>query len=108
MKDVLVVLSMTDAVSSFLHAKWPLKQGGAGEAGPGSYWSWDRTMSDESTGSSTHNNNNTTTVQGPFTYSVRFCRTHVLFGLLVPLFWISGDVSSGFQSQSGFCLIRFF
>ena len=22
------------------------------------------------------------------------------------LFWISGDVSSGFQSQSGFCLIR--
>ena len=27
---------------------------------------------------------------------------------LVPLFWISGDVSSGFQSQSGFCLIRFF
>ena len=24
---------------------------------------------------------------------------------LVPLFWISGDVSSGFQSQSGFCLI---
>ena len=37
--------------------------------------------------------------------------THVLFlggggGALVPLFWISGDVSSGFQSQSGFCLIR--
>ena len=29
-------------------------------------------------------------------------------GLLVPLFWISGDVSSGFQSQSGFCLIHFF
>ena len=27
---------------------------------------------------------------------------------LVPLFWISGDVSSGFQIQSGFCLIRFF
>ena len=26
-------------------------------------------------------------------------------GPLVPLFWISGDVSSGFQSQSGFCLI---
>ena len=24
------------------------------------------------------------------------------------LFWISGDVSSGFQSQSGFCLIRYF
>ena len=36
-----------------------------------------------------------------------FWRTHVLFlGPLVPLFWISGDVSSGFQSQSGFCLIR--
>ena len=38
-----------------------------------------------------------------------FWRTHVLFwGPLVPLFWISGDVSSGFQSQSGFCLIRYF
>ena len=38
-----------------------------------------------------------------------FWRTHVLFwGPLVPLFWISGDVSSGFQSQSGFCFIRFF
>ena len=30
------------------------------------------------------------------------------FGPLVLLFWISGDVSSGFQSQSGFCLIRVF
>ena len=30
------------------------------------------------------------------------------WGPLVPLFWISGDVSSGVQSQSGFCLIRFF
>ena len=29
-------------------------------------------------------------------------------GPLVPLFWISGDVSSGFQSQSGFCLICYF
>ena len=29
-------------------------------------------------------------------------------GPLVPLFWISGDVSSGFQSQSGFCRIRYF
>ena len=29
-----------------------------------------------------------------------------ILGSLVPLFWISGDVSSGFQSQSGFCLIR--
>ena len=27
-------------------------------------------------------------------------------GLLIPLFWTSGDVSSGFQSQSGFCLIQ--
>ena len=26
-------------------------------------------------------------------------------GGLIPLFWTSGDVSSGFQSQSGFCLI---
>ena len=26
-------------------------------------------------------------------------------GPLVPLFWISGEVLSGFQSQSGFCLI---
>ena len=31
--------------------------------------------------------------------------TLVLFGPVVRLFWISGDVSSGFQSQSGFCLI---
>ena len=30
------------------------------------------------------------------------------FGPLVLLFWISDDVSSGFQSQSGFCLIRYF
>ena len=29
-------------------------------------------------------------------------------GAMVPLFWISGDVSSGFQSQSGFCLICYF
>ena len=28
-------------------------------------------------------------------------------GPMEPLFWISGDVSSGVQSQSGFCLIRF-
>ena len=27
-------------------------------------------------------------------------------GPLTPLFWTSGDVSSGFQSQSGFCLIH--
>ena len=26
-------------------------------------------------------------------------------GPLIPLFWTSGDISSGFQSQSGFCLI---
>ena len=31
-----------------------------------------------------------------------------LLGPLVPLFWISGDVFSGFQSQSGFCLIHYF
>ena len=31
----------------------------------------------------------------------------LLFGPLVPLFWISGDVPSGLQSQSGFCLIYF-
>ena len=42
-------------------------------------------------------------------FFLSFCWTHVLFlGPLVPLFWISGDVSSGFQSQSGFCLIRYF
>ena len=29
-------------------------------------------------------------------------------GPLVPLFWISGDVSSGVKSQSGFCFIHFF
>ena len=29
-------------------------------------------------------------------------------GPLVPLFWISGDVSSGFQSQSAFWVICFF
>ena len=29
-------------------------------------------------------------------------------GPQIPLFWISGDVSSGFQSQSGLCLIHFF
>ena len=28
-----------------------------------------------------------------------------ILGPLVPLFWISGDVSSGFQSQCGFCHI---
>ena len=39
----------------------------------------------------------------------KFWRTHshVLFwGPLIPLFWIYGDVFSGLQSQSGFCLIR--
>ena len=29
-----------------------------------------------------------------------------ILGTLVPLFWISGDVFSGFQSQSRFCLIH--
>ena len=32
----------------------------------------------------------------------------IFLGPLVPLFWISGDVSSGFQSQSGFCGICYF
>ena len=32
--------------------------------------------------------------------------TRPIMGPLVPLFWISGDVSSGFQSQSGFYLIH--
>ena len=30
----------------------------------------------------------------------------LILGPLLCLFWISGDVSSGFQSQSGFCLIH--
>ena len=30
-----------------------------------------------------------------------------ILGPLVPLFWISGDVSSGFQRQRGFCFLRF-
>ena len=34
--------------------------------------------------------------------------TRPILGPPVPLFLISGDVSSDFQSQSGFCLIRFF
>ena len=29
-----------------------------------------------------------------------------ILGPLVPLFWISGDVSSSLKGQSGFCLIR--
>ena len=42
-----------------------------------------------------------------FSFFLNFWRTWVLFvGPLIPLFWTSGDVSSGFQSQSGFCLIR--
>ena len=31
--------------------------------------------------------------------------TYPILGPLVSLFWISGDVSSGFENQSGFCLI---
>ena len=30
-----------------------------------------------------------------------------IFGPLVLLFWISGEISSGFQSQSGFYVICF-
>ena len=41
-----------------------------------------------------------------------FCKVfgrHMSFlGPLVPLFWISGDISSGFQNQSGICLFHFF
>ena len=33
--------------------------------------------------------------------------TCIILGPRLSLFWISGDVSSGFQSQSGFCLICF-
>ena len=33
-----------------------------------------------------------------------FAATCLFGGPLVPVFWISGDISSGFQSQSGFCL----
>ena len=41
-----------------------------------------------------------------FVFLINFWRTWVLFvGPLIPLFQTSGDVSSGFQSQSGFCLI---
>ena len=37
-----------------------------------------------------------------FFFLLNFWRTRVLFvGPLIPLFWTSGDVSSGFQSQSG-------
>ena len=39
---------------------------------------------------------------GDFFFNLNFWRTQVLFvGTLIPLFWTSGDVSSGFQSQSG-------
>ena len=37
-------------------------------------------------------------------YFIRLCFVEPL----VPLFWISVDVFSGFQRQSGFCFIRFF
>ena len=38
-----------------------------------------------------------------FSFFLNFCRTRVLFvGSLIPLFWTSGDVYSGFQSQGGF------
>ena len=37
-----------------------------------------------------------------------FWRTHVLFvGPLIPLFWTSGDICFGFQSQGGSCLHTF-
>ena len=31
---------------------------------------------------------------------------NIFLGTLIPLFQTSGDISSGFQSQSGFCLIQ--
>ena len=44
----------------------------------------------------------------PLNFFKGFWQTHVLFlGPLVPLFWISGDDLSGFQSQIGFCLTHF-
>ena len=46
--------------------------------------------------------NSWTMVKLFFFFLKSFWQTHVLFwGPLVPLFWISGDVSSGFQSQIG-------
>ena len=53
----------------------------------------------------------------PETLHIRFVRVFLVFffkflldtypfvGPLIPLFWTSGDISSGFQSQSGLCLI---
>ena len=53
------------------------------------------------------------TVSIPMLYINYFFKTFLsdiltcpILGPLVPLFWISGDVSFGFQSQSGFCLIH--
>ena len=41
-----------------------------------------------------------------FFFVGHICRTCPILGpLVVPLFWISGDMSSEFQSQRGFCLI---
>ena len=57
---------------------------------------------------STHPHTITTIQTSSGQKSVLFtCSTYVLFwGYWHPCFWISGDVSSGFQIQSGFCLIR--
>ena len=42
-----------------------------------------------------------------FFFFLNFCRTHVLFaGPLIPLFWTSGDICPGFQSQGGFPHLR--
>ena len=41
-----------------------------------------------------------------FFFSNFLLDTCPFLGPLIPLFRTSGDVSSGFQSQSGFCLIR--
>ena len=46
------------------------------------------------------------TVQSFFFFFKFLLDTCPFVGPLIPLFGTSGDVSSGFQSQSGFCLIR--
>ena len=45
--------------------------------------------------------------QSKYFFLNKFCRTQVLFvGPLIPLFWSSGDVCPGFQSQGGFPHLR--
>ena len=49
-----------------------------------------------------------TLLQYFFFLNLKDTYTYHILVPLVPLFWIYGDISSGFQSQSGFCLTRFF